>query len=183
MCILARYPALYKKARKFLFLSLSQLHRQTHKWHQLLSITPRIQYVLWMLQGAQARPWSSVSSKEATLFTLRFNIMVSSTLSQPSYSQIIVIPYLLFLLLINFVSYIGRFLQYCSDELQFNGLASDNKKLKIFNSDPYDYQSIIDALKGCSGLFYTFEPPKDQPSYDVSSFSSSIYLFQPTHKE
>lgn len=52
------------------------------------------------------------------------------------------------------------------DELQFNGLASDNKKLKIFHSDPYDYQSIIDALKGCSGLFYTFEPPKDQPSYD-----------------
>ncbi|PKI46870.1 hypothetical protein CRG98_032681 [Punica granatum] len=42
----------------------------------------------------------------------------------------------------------------------------DKRKLKIFSSDPFDYQSIIDALKGCSGLFYTFEPPEDQPNYD-----------------
>uniref|UniRef100_A0A2N9G0X6 NAD(P)-binding domain-containing protein n=1 Tax=Fagus sylvatica TaxID=28930 RepID=A0A2N9G0X6_FAGSY len=53
-----------------------------------------------------------------------------------------------------------------NDELQFNGVTCDKKKLKIFHSDPFDYQSIIDALKGCSGLFYTFEPPQDQTSYD-----------------
>jgi hypothetical protein len=57
-----------------------------------------------------------------------------------------------------------------SDELQFSGLSCDDRKnLKIFRSDPFDYQSIIHALKGCSGLFYTFEPPQDQPAYDVSS--------------
>ncbi|KAK1306948.1 Tetraketide alpha-pyrone reductase 2 [Acorus calamus] len=33
--------------------------------------------------------------------------------------------------------------------------------------DPFDYTSIIDAMKDCSGLFYTFEPLQDQqPSYD-----------------
>ncbi|XP_039030575.1 cinnamoyl-CoA reductase-like SNL6 [Hibiscus syriacus] len=39
-------------------------------------------------------------------------------------------------------------------------------KLKIFHADPFDYQSITDALKGCSGLFYAFEPAQDYPSYD-----------------
>ncbi|KAG7955840.1 hypothetical protein I3843_11G094500 [Carya illinoinensis] len=56
--------------------------------------------------------------------------------------------------------------QHHDEQLQFNGLSSENKKLKIFRSDPFDYQSIIDALKGCSGLFYAFEPPQDQPIYD-----------------
>ncbi|KAG2680293.1 hypothetical protein I3760_11G093200 [Carya illinoinensis] len=56
--------------------------------------------------------------------------------------------------------------QHHDEQLQFNGLSSENKKLKIFRSDPFDYQSIIDALKGCSGLFYAFEPPQDQPTYD-----------------
>ncbi|CAM8988857.1 unnamed protein product [Rhodiola kirilowii] len=41
-----------------------------------------------------------------------------------------------------------------------------NDKLKTFHCDLFDYQSITDALRGCSGLFYTFEPPKYQPSYD-----------------
>lgn len=36
----------------------------------------------------------------------------------------------------------------------------DNKKLKIFHSDPFDYHSILDALRGCCGLFYTFDPPQ-----------------------
>ncbi|XP_022731889.1 cinnamoyl-CoA reductase-like SNL6 isoform X2 [Durio zibethinus] len=49
-------------------------------------------------------------------------------------------------------------------DLKFNG--GENKKLKIFHADPFDYQSITDALKGCSGLFYAFEPPEDQPTYD-----------------
>ncbi|KAK9275728.1 hypothetical protein L1049_022996 [Liquidambar formosana] len=52
------------------------------------------------------------------------------------------------------------------DVQSFNGLSCDNKKLKIFHSDPFDYHSIIGALRGCSGLFYTFEPPQDQPIYD-----------------
>ncbi|KAL6968963.1 cinnamoyl-CoA reductase [Sarracenia purpurea var. burkii] len=43
-----------------------------------------------------------------------------------------------------------------------------NKKLKIFESDAFDYQSMVEALKGCSGLFYSFEPPPDQPTYDES---------------
>lgn len=55
-------------------------------------------------------------------------------------------------------------------ELQLSDVSRDNKKLKIFYADPFDYKSIIDALKGCSGLFYSFEPPQDQPNYDVCSF-------------
>lgn len=46
-------------------------------------------------------------------------------------------------------------------------VAGDHKKLRIFHSDHLDYHSIMDALKGCSGLFYCFEPPSDQPTYDV----------------
>lgn len=50
--------------------------------------------------------------------------------------------------------------------LSSNRVAFENKKLKIFQSDPFDYHSIIDALKGCSGLFYSFQPPLDHPTYD-----------------
>ncbi|XP_059456919.1 cinnamoyl-CoA reductase-like SNL6 [Corylus avellana] len=42
----------------------------------------------------------------------------------------------------------------------------EHKKLRVFHSDHLDYHSILDALKGCSALFYTFEPPPDQPTYD-----------------
>ncbi|CAK9309293.1 unnamed protein product [Citrullus colocynthis] len=42
----------------------------------------------------------------------------------------------------------------------------DNKKLKIFHSDPFDYHSILDALRGCCGLFYTFDPPQHPPAFD-----------------
>ncbi|KAG4992207.1 hypothetical protein AAZX31_09G187700 [Glycine max] len=52
------------------------------------------------------------------------------------------------------------------EENLFTGISSDPDKLKVFRSDPFDYHSIIDALRGCSGLFYTFEPPFDQPNYD-----------------
>lgn len=53
------------------------------------------------------------------------------------------------------------------DHLQSsNRVAFENKKLKIFESDPFDYHSIINALKGCSGLFYSFEPPLDHSTYD-----------------
>ncbi|KAM7254055.1 hypothetical protein ACFE04_031737 [Oxalis oulophora] len=52
-------------------------------------------------------------------------------------------------------------------EAQFNEVTCDHKKkLKVFNADPFDYQTIADALKGCSGLFYSYEPPQDQPDYD-----------------
>lgn len=45
--------------------------------------------------------------------------------------------------------------------------ACDMKRLKNFHLDPFDYHTIVDALKGCSGLFYSFEPPKDQScTYD-----------------
>jgi len=56
----------------------------------------------------------------------------------------------------------------------FNGISADSDKLKIFRSDPFDYHSIIDALRGCSGLFYSFEPPLDQPNYDVSKNKHSF---------
>ncbi|MCL7050131.1 hypothetical protein MKW94_024875 [Papaver nudicaule] len=48
------------------------------------------------------------------------------------------------------------------------GLANclNNKNLKIFESDPFDYQSIINPLKDCSALFYTFETPQEQPMFD-----------------
>ncbi|XP_020261021.1 cinnamoyl-CoA reductase-like SNL6 [Asparagus officinalis] len=45
-------------------------------------------------------------------------------------------------------------------------LGEENKMLKVFRADPFDYHSIVDALRGCSGLFYSFETPKDQPIYD-----------------
>ncbi|KDP39532.1 hypothetical protein JCGZ_02552 [Jatropha curcas] len=48
----------------------------------------------------------------------------------------------------------------------FEELSRNSKKLRVFYSDPFDYQSIMDALKGCYGLFYSFEPPSDQPNYD-----------------
>lgn len=53
----------------------------------------------------------------------------------------------------------------------FEGLISsvgenDNMRLKVFHSDPLDYHSILDALKGCCGLFYSFAPPSDHPTYD-----------------
>ncbi|XP_057970050.1 cinnamoyl-CoA reductase-like SNL6 [Malania oleifera] len=57
-------------------------------------------------------------------------------------------------------------LQYPGELEKIEGLSCDNKKLKIFQSDPLDYHSIVDALKGCCGLFYSFEPPPDQPTYD-----------------
>lgn len=38
----------------------------------------------------------------------------------------------------------------------------DKKNLRVFQSDPLDYRSIIQAIKGCSALFYSFELPPDQ---------------------
>lgn len=42
-----------------------------------------------------------------------------------------------------------------------------NKNLRVFHySDPLDYHSIMDTLTGCSALFYTYELPADNPTYD-----------------
>ncbi|KAK7386655.1 hypothetical protein VNO78_26989 [Psophocarpus tetragonolobus] len=49
---------------------------------------------------------------------------------------------------------------------QLSGISADTNRLMIFHSDPFDYHSITDALSGCSGLFYVFEPPQDHPNYD-----------------
>ncbi|XWS42857.1 hypothetical protein CRYUN_Cryun16bG0050600 [Craigia yunnanensis] len=46
------------------------------------------------------------------------------------------------------------------------GLPCSNEKLRIFRADPFDYHSITNALKGCCGLFYCFEPPSDHSTYD-----------------
>ncbi|KAI3872340.1 hypothetical protein MKX03_019607 [Papaver bracteatum] len=48
------------------------------------------------------------------------------------------------------------------------GLANclNNKNLKIFEIDPFDYESITNSLKDCSALFYNFETPQDQPIFD-----------------
>ncbi|XP_073314893.1 phenylacetaldehyde reductase [Primulina huaijiensis] len=40
------------------------------------------------------------------------------------------------------------------------------EKLRVFHSDPLDYGSIMQALKGCCALFYSFEPPSDHPTND-----------------
>ncbi|XP_057510547.1 cinnamoyl-CoA reductase-like SNL6 isoform X1 [Actinidia eriantha] len=53
-----------------------------------------------------------------------------------------------------------------NESLKAIRIGNYKQKLKIFDLDPFDYQSIIEALKGCSGLFYTFEPPQDQNTYD-----------------
>ncbi|KAL3524543.1 hypothetical protein ACH5RR_017377 [Cinchona calisaya] len=53
------------------------------------------------------------------------------------------------------------------DEFQsFERLSSEKNQLRVFYSDPLDYHSITDALKGCCGLFYSFQPPTDHPIYD-----------------
>ena len=47
------------------------------------------------------------------------------------------------------------------------GLCCNNEKVRVFQADPLDYHSIMNALKGCSALFYCFQPPSDHPTYDV----------------
>ena len=56
---------------------------------------------------------------------------------------------------------------------------NDNTRLKVFHSDPLDYHSIVDALKGCCGLFYSFAPPSDHPTYDVSTFLIQCLVYNP----
>ncbi|KAI3989539.1 hypothetical protein MKX01_031593, partial [Papaver californicum] len=46
------------------------------------------------------------------------------------------------------------------------GNCLNNKNMKIFETDPADYGSIINAMKDCSALFYTSETPQEQPIFD-----------------
>lgn len=58
---------------------------------------------------------------------------------------------------------------------EFKGLSKEEReRLKIFRSDLFDYQSILEALKGCSGLFYNFELPHDQPIYDEHTMEIEV---------
>lgn len=51
----------------------------------------------------------------------------------------------------------------------------ESKRLKMFSYDPFDYRSIVDAVRGCQGLFYCFEPSLDQQDiYDVRSFECHL---------
>ncbi|KAK9144305.1 hypothetical protein Sjap_004208 [Stephania japonica] len=54
------------------------------------------------------------------------------------------------------------------DDLQvFDEMSNKKKNLKVFRSDPFDYQSLVEALKGCSALLYSFEPvQQEQDSFD-----------------
>ncbi|KAL6541420.1 hypothetical protein OROGR_010906 [Orobanche gracilis] len=53
------------------------------------------------------------------------------------------------------------------DELQcYERESTENNKLSVFHLDPLDYHSILDALKGCCALFYSFELPSYHPTYD-----------------
>lgn len=54
---------------------------------------------------------------------------------------------------------------HCNNQI-LEGFGNENNRLRIFNTDLFDFQSIIKALNGCSGLFYTFEPPQDLTIYD-----------------
>ncbi|CAN1786110.1 Cinnamoyl-CoA reductase-like SNL6 [Linum perenne] len=52
---------------------------------------------------------------------------------------------------------------------EFVSFKTKNKKkkmLRVFEIDVFDYHTIMDALKGCTALFYTFEPPSDHLIYD-----------------
>ncbi|XP_078438004.1 cinnamoyl-CoA reductase-like SNL6 [Wolffia australiana] len=42
----------------------------------------------------------------------------------------------------------------------------ERERVEFFRTDPFDYHSLCDAVKGCSGLFYSFEPLPELPSYD-----------------
>ncbi|KAL4199763.1 hypothetical protein AMTRI_Chr03g52890 [Amborella trichopoda] len=53
-------------------------------------------------------------------------------------------------------------------------MITENENLKVFGTDMMDYHSIIDAIKGCSGLFYAFKSPMDQSDYDEFSVETEV---------
>lgn len=50
----------------------------------------------------------------------------------------------------------------------------NKERLKIFDCDLFDYHTILEALKGCSALFYNFELPHDQPVYDEYTAETEV---------
>ncbi|KAK9698949.1 hypothetical protein RND81_08G142800 [Saponaria officinalis] len=68
----------------------------------------------------------------------------------------------------------ASFQSHCEVE-ELKGLNKEEKeRLKKFETDVFDYQSIVEALKGCSGLFYNFELPHDQPTYDEHTMEIEV---------
>ncbi|KAG8390509.1 hypothetical protein BUALT_Bualt01G0090800 [Buddleja alternifolia] len=63
------------------------------------------------------------------------------------------------------------------DELHYKSDDEKKKKeLRVFDCDLLDYQSIMEALKGCCALFYSFELPSNH-HYDVGNYSA-FHLIQ-----
>lgn len=54
----------------------------------------------------------------------------------------------------------------------------EQERLKIYDCDLFDYHSILEALKGCSALFYNFELPYDQPNYDEYTVETEVRAAQ-----
>jgi nucleoside-diphosphate-sugar epimerase len=57
------------------------------------------------------------------------------------------------------------------DEEQLSSRAGS--RLKVFRADPFDYHAIVDAVRGCAGVFCMFNTPQDQDRCDVSTTSYS----------
>ncbi|KAH9329562.1 hypothetical protein KI387_001670, partial [Taxus chinensis] len=57
-------------------------------------------------------------------------------------------------------------------------------RLKILYADMLDYHCIVDALNGCCGLFYTFDPPQyDEVMAEVEVRVFYNVLEDSTHTE
>jgi NAD(P)-dependent dehydrogenase (short-subunit alcohol dehydrogenase family) len=54
------------------------------------------------------------------------------------------------------------------DDAALLAASSQGERLKLFRADPFDYHSIADAVRGCSGLFCMFNAHDQEPA-DVSS--------------
>jgi nucleoside-diphosphate-sugar epimerase len=56
------------------------------------------------------------------------------------------------------------------DDAALLAASSQGERLKLFRADPFDYHSIADAVRGCSGLFCMFNAHDQEPA-DVSPSS------------
>uniref|UniRef100_A0ACD5TLN6 Uncharacterized protein n=1 Tax=Avena sativa TaxID=4498 RepID=A0ACD5TLN6_AVESA len=53
------------------------------------------------------------------------------------------------------------------EEAALRRAGGDGERLKLFRADPFDYHSIADAVRGCSGLFCMFNAHDQAPSDEV----------------
>lgn len=51
---------------------------------------------------------------------------------------------------------------------------TEKERVVVYSVDVLNYRSIVDALKGCCGLFCCLDSPD---GYDVSLFSLSYYYY------